>query len=383
MRKRSSILFIGAIATQVGATNCGEVLRDPGYDLWCGDELCAWQLERGEIKRIPTWHAGDSGVELVGPDTAISQLTPLDSADGHCRDLADGTRRCTSPDNVCIELTLMANIDEAAVVDLNIDVFDNGTFEHTQRLPIAKWEKLVYRIVIGQPFAGVRFQLAKTGSGTAQLANIGARLVDNCDGLPVFSPGPVPLGSPCEDSSQCETGFCAVGLAPVPFPGVFGFLQPTPVCVECNLQNACGADAVCGIGEARSPVRAPETVCVPRGEKQLGEACFSSAECATGFCTGSVCSTCNGDADCDAGETCGETWNVPSSPWVCAPNAHLRQSGEPCASHDDCASATCLGKERRQCDDGRPCVTAAQCPFAEGLKNGACTTVGIQGGICR
>ena len=95
------------------------------------------------------------------------------------------------------QFTLLANIDANAVVDLNLDVFNNGTFEHTQRLPIAKWEPLAYRIVIGQPFAGVRFQLAKSGSGTAQLANIGARLADNCDGLPVIAPGLAPLGSPC------------------------------------------------------------------------------------------------------------------------------------------------------------------------------------------
>lgn len=383
MRKLSSILFFGAVATQVGATNCGEVLRDPGYDLWCGDELCAWKLERGEIKRVPTWHAGDSGVELVGTDTAISQLTPLDSADGHCRDLADGTRRCTYPDNVCIEFTLLANIDANAVVDLNLDVFNNGTFEHTQRLPIAKWEPLAYRIVIGQPFAGVRFQLAKSGSGTAQLANIGARLADNCDGLPVIAPGLAPLGSPCSDASQCDSGICGLGLSPVPFPGVHGFLAPNHVCLGCDADHPCSAGTVCGVGEARSPVRAQETACVPLGDKQLGESCFWADECATGFCTGGMCSTCGDSTDCSAGEACGEAWDTPFSPWVCAPNAHLRQTGEPCASHDDCASSMCIGEERSQCGDGRPCTTAAQCPFAEGLKNGSCTTVGIQGGICQ
>ncbi len=62
MRKLTNILFLAVLATQLGNTNCGQALRDPGYDLWCGDDLCAWKVERGEIKRVATWHEGDAGV---------------------------------------------------------------------------------------------------------------------------------------------------------------------------------------------------------------------------------------------------------------------------------------------------------------------------------
>jgi hypothetical protein len=382
MRKLPTILLFGALATQLGNTNCGEALRDPGYDLWCGDELCAWKLERGDIKRVPTWNKGDSGVELVGTDVAIAQLSPLDSADGQCRDV-DGTSKCTSPDDVCLEFSLLANIDDNAVVDLNLDIFNDGTIEHTQRLPLGKWQTLSYKIVIGQPFAGVRFELAKTGSGKAQLANIGARLARDCDGLPVIEPGPAPLGSPCKDAGDCASGICAASESPVPFPGVSGFLQPVNVCVGCSPTQNCSAGSVCGVGGAVSPVRAQETVCVPFSTKELGESCFWFNECKSGRCTGGVCSTCKDNADCSNGEQCGESWDTVFSAWVCSPNGHVRQAGEPCTTAADCASGLCAGAERSQCDDGRPCVTAAQCPFESGLQNGACTTVGIQGGICQ
>jgi hypothetical protein len=383
MRKLASILFIAAVGTQLGNTNCGEALRDPGYDLWCGDELCAWKVERGEIKRVPTWNEGDSGVELVGADTAIAQLSPVDSADGQCRDHEDGSQTCTSPDNVCLEITMLANIDEDAVVDLNLDVFNDGRIDHTQRLPIAKWKSLSYKVVIKQPFAGVRFELAKSGGGTAQLANIGAKLARNCDGLPLIDPGPAPLGSPCTDGSGCLSGICAVGESPVPFSGVNGFLQPNLVCVECDPDHPCEAGNQCGVGGAVTPIRAQETKCVPLASKQLGESCFWGNECTTGTCRGGVCSTCQDDTQCGAGEACGQAWDALFTAWVCAPHAQKRQTGEPCANQDDCASGVCDGTERSQCDDGRPCATAAQCPFADGLQNGSCTTVGIQGGTCR
>lgn len=383
MRKLIHILFLAVLATQLGNTNCGEALRDPGYDLWCGDDLCAWKVERGDIKRVATWHEGDAGVELVGIDAAISQLSPLDSADGQCRDMPDGSTQCTSPDNVCLEFSLLANIDGNAVVDLNLDIFSDGTFEHTQRLPIAKWQQLTYKIVIGQPFAGVRFQLAKSGSGVAQLANIGARLARNCDGLPVIDPGPAPLGSPCKDASDCTSGICGTGSSPVPFPGVNGFLQPNLVCLGCDADHPCTTGSVCGVGDALSPVRAQETVCVPLADKQLGEPCQFNTECDTNLCSGGMCSTCTAASNCSTGEACAEAWDALFSPWVCSPNAHARQAGEPCVTHADCASSVCLGTERSQCNDGRACVTAAQCPFEDGLQNGACTTVGIQGGLCQ
>jgi hypothetical protein len=384
MRKLTTIFLFAALATQLGNTDCGQALRDPGYDLWCGDELCAWKVERGEIKRVATWHEGDSGVELVGTDTAIAQLSPLDSADGQCRDLPDGSTKCTSPDDVCLEFSLLANIDEDAVVDLGMDIFNDGSIEHTQRLPIAKWQPLAYKVVVRQPFAGVRFQLAKSGGGVAQLANIGAKLAKNCDGLPVIEPGPAPLGAPCKDASGCQSGICGLSESPVPYPGVLGFLQPVTVCVGCDVDHNCTAGAsVCGVGDATSPVRAQETVCVPLGGKQLGESCFWFNECASGYCTGGVCSTCKDNSQCSGGEQCAEGWDTLFSAWVCNPNGRARASGEPCVSHADCASGVCNGTERSQCDDGRPCVTAAQCPFEEGLQNGACTTVGIQGGSCQ
>jgi len=122
-----AILFLVALS-QLGSTDCGgDAIRDSGFDLWCGDQLCAWKVERGEARRVATWNKGASGVELVGSDAAIEQLSPYNSHDG-----------------TCLKFQLVANIDPNAEVYLNVDLEGDGTIEMTERLPSASWRPLSY-----------------------------------------------------------------------------------------------------------------------------------------------------------------------------------------------------------------------------------------------
>jgi hypothetical protein len=372
---RALYLIPLATLSQVGATDCGQVLRDSGFDLWCGDELCAWKLERGEIRRVPTWHEGDSGVELIGPDTAIAQLSPVDSGDGSC-----------------IEFSLIANVEPNAEVYLHLDVSNDGRIDHSERIPTSSWKPLSYQLLVRVPYAGVRFQLTKQGGGRAMLANIGAKMVTGCEGLTPIDARPSPLGTPCQTNADCASELCGTSLVAPPY----GTLS-IGVCIACDDTRPCGGDEVCGIGTPVSPVRPPPTQCVPRGAKELGERCVTDPECADGYCQHGACSACSDllniggmtSRGCPAGERCGPAWQDPDAwvpglyaAWVCSPGERLRASGEACGADADCANGACLGTELRQCRDGRACVTAAQCPF-EGLQQGACTTVGLQGGTCQ
>lgn len=360
---RAPTLLIAVLAaSQLGATDCGQVIRDSGFDLWCGDELCAWKTERGAVKRVATWNEGDPGVELVGSDVAIEQLTPVDSGDG-----------------TCIEFTLVANVDRGADVELDVDVFGDGTIDHHERLPEANWKPLTYDLLIKAPYSGIRFELAKTGDGTAQLANIGARTVqDGCAGLVPIDPGPAPLGAICDESAMdtgCASGLCQLVHDPDALFGV------TAACAQCDDAHPCDASSVCGLHEPTSPVLEPSNGCVAPAHKQLGERCIIDAECASSTCAAGRCSSCSGTT-CS---TCAPAWT--SGPSVCGPGMHLGATGAPCGTDADCASARCLGSERKECSDGRPCATAIDCPFGTGsdapLQNGACTTVGVQGGSCQ
>jgi hypothetical protein len=295
-----SLLLVCAAATQLGNTDCGQVLRDSGFDLWCGDHMCAWNVERGQVQRVPTWNEGDPGVELVGDDVAISQLSPVASTDGHC-----------------LEFDLIANI----------------------------------------------------GAQTIQ---------GGCSGLTPIVPAPASVGAYCDTSQPqgCASGICEVVSDPGTWFGVTG------ACAGCDDTHGCGSGEVCGLHEATSPVFEASHGCIAAGSKQLGERCDGAAECASDLCTAGVCSSCDPTMGCG----CGLSWT--GGPSVCEAGSHQVVSGQPCGTDADCASGSCQGAPRGECEgDGRPCATAADCEFGAGsngpLANGACTIVGVQGGTCR
>jgi hypothetical protein len=355
---------------QLGATDCGTVLRDPGFDVWCGDQLCSWKLIRGDVRRVGTWHAEDSGIEFLGTDSAIQQLAPVNSRDG-----------------TCIEFTLVANVASDAEMFLHVDIQGDGTIERSERIPTSSWKPLSFHLLVEPPYDGIRFELAKRGAGTAVLAQVGAQLSGGCEGFPPIRIGPRPNGSSCLGADDCASGICATSPFPAPGGSVFG-----TVCMGCEpAAPACDAGEVCGTGAPLSPVLAVPVQCVPEGSRELAEQCLSDAECAAGTCSAAgLCSSCGSTSDC-GGDFCGPAWQASDDdpftpdhvgPDVCRPGQGANVSGEPCGRDADCASGRCQGTERKVCRDGRSCTSPASCPIENGLVPGPCTLVGTQGGTC-
>ena len=121
--KRVSLAVAVVAFSQIGATDCGQVIRDPGFDVWCGDSLCSWKLLRGDIERVGTWHESDSGVGFLGDDTAIQQVAPVNSIDG-----------------LCIRFSMVTDIAENAEVFLDIDVEADGVVERSERIGTSHWK---------------------------------------------------------------------------------------------------------------------------------------------------------------------------------------------------------------------------------------------------
>ncbi len=347
-------------ATQLGATDCGQVLKDPGFDLWCGDTLCAWKLERGTIERAPTWHEKDAGVAFTGDDDAIEQFAPVNDGDGHC-----------------IVFDLIADVDLGADVMLNIDIEGDGSVERSEPIPTSHWQPLQYAIAIAPPFDGVRFEITKHGSAHAVVAQIAAHTdASACDGLvPIASADPAPDGGRCGLGTDCTSGSCT--------GGIFG-----GVCQGCDSLGGSCAGGICGLGDPRGPAFPIPQTCVAVHAKELGEHCALGVECASTVCVEATCSSCDpAGAACAGGLTCDAAYTIPNGgqanrAYVCGAGSHLVATGGACGADTDCASAHCNGAVREQCLDGRACSTAASCP-AIGLDPTPCSTVGIQGGSCQ
>jgi hypothetical protein len=354
MRSLPFCLVLAAAASQLGAADCdGGITRDPGFDLWCGDSLCAWKLERGDVRRVATWHASDAGVELIDSDTAIEQFTAVTSRDGHC-----------------LRFDLISDVAEDAQVELAVDIYGDGSVERTFPIATAHWQPVSYSFAVQPPFTGIRFEIAKRGPGHAVVARMRAFVRnDGCDGVPELTGGPAPLGALCSAAADCASATCAV-------VNFFGEQR----CAGCDPSApTCAAGHVCGLTEPGPAERSVPLACVAAGARALAEACFGDRECATGICAGGTCSTCRPDSACN-GSVCSQAY--PHGPYLCGAGNHLAPAGAACATSADCASALCRGAERLQCDDGRSCSSDASCPVDADLVPGPCTQVGIQGGRC-
>ncbi|MEZ4403964.1 MAG: hypothetical protein R3B06_28325 [Kofleriaceae bacterium] len=358
------VALVGVAVTSGGATNCGEIIDDAGFDLWCGDRLCRWQLEKGGVARASTWHEADTAVELVGADVAISQITEVESSDG-----------------TCIAFSLVADVAVNAEAFLEIDVFADGTVEHTERIPTSAWRPVAFYLRMPTFYQGVRFRLAKRG-GHVALANVGASIArdDLCVGAPLVG-GLRPAGVVCTTNAECQTGICAAGP---------GFAM---TCAGCRTDADCAGGEVCGTTTITGANRALVAACVAVASVPLAEACVDDDECGSGRCAFGLCSTCVVDADC-AGGTCAPVpYTVPSTdgppvelggPRHCTGVA-AAPAGAACLVDADCASGACAGPTIGRCRDvlDRACDADQDCPgYAFGAEP-ACVTVGTRGGTCQ
>lgn len=354
------ILLAAAFVFLPGYNGCEPVLQNNGFDLWCGDTLCYWQVEKGSVDRVPTWHNGDYGVELEGGDTAISQL----------RDI--------SASNIqCLRFDLVAKIEETADVTLELDFYGDGTVDVSKPIPASDWAKVSYLLPMPPSYEGILFRVHKRGSGRVVLAQIYAEESTDCTGA-----GPTltsrPLGASCDDGGQCASASCELTQ----------YGSTVASCGECQGDVDCDPGQACGI-EFASRVLDNYRGCGAPGRHGLGERCFSGDECATGICAGNACSACRGGTTCASGATCARSDRQGTDaelaawwarPYQCGPDAGGALSGDPCLVDGDCASGSCDGAgDLDVCEiDGRPCAMDTDCP--DGL---ACRTIGTTGGTCQ
>lgn len=135
-----------------------DLIDDPGFQLWCGEELCAWELEEGEIRKVPTWHTHDYGVDLVGAPVLLSQ----------------GAQSSAS----CVRIEVTSRVEEDAMVTVEVDAGGDGDVDRT--VPVGSSERFVSRVhdvELDVSIDGV-FYLRKSAQGEAVVARL--RVSEEC-----------------------------------------------------------------------------------------------------------------------------------------------------------------------------------------------------------
>jgi hypothetical protein len=368
------LLLCLAGAPALMASKCDQPLvKDSGFDLWCGDTLCDWQVDAGSVAKVPTWNEHDYGVGLVGSDARISQLLPY-----------------TDQDVSCVHVQLLADVADTVNVTLTLDFDDDGTPEHTEVIPAGAWTPLSYRVTAPTYFHGVRIAIQKQGDGEAALAQIAAASSDGCTAPPPTGDLGRPAGATCEVAAQCADGRCLArpeNEELIPDPSTVQM-----ACEACAADGDCAAGSVCGL--AYDPAfYDPHRACVPAAAAVLGARCLGDGECATGVCCRGVCSVCcGGDATapaCASGDACAQpaAGDAGAPPfrraWQCAPGAGHAAAGAACLADADCAGGRCAGAGPLQvcAADGRPCAADADCPG--GAPQNSCIAIGVAGGKCQ
>jgi hypothetical protein len=363
-----AILCLAAMPALMGSQCEEPLVKDSGFDIWCGDALCDWQVDAGSVARVPTWHARDYGVALVGNPAGISQILPF-----------------SSEDVSCIHFDLLAKVDETANVVLALD-FDGGVAQ-AETLPSGDWTPLSYHIVAPTYFHSVRITIRKVGDGQVALAQIQAAKSSDCSGVPPTGLLNRPAGATCEMAQQCAAGRCvARTLAGELLPDASAVRQ---VCASCIGDDDCATGTVCGLGWSPGFLE-PFPACAPSARAELGDRCLVDAECAGDVCCGGVCSTCcvaTGAPACGAREVCQARAQDPQgkplrTAWQCTPGGANGTDGASCLADADCTGAACAGSGPLTvcAADGRRCVADGDCPG--GAPGNSCIAIGVAGGIC-
>jgi hypothetical protein len=163
--------------------------EDPSFDDWCGAELCHWDLVQGNIQKVATWNDHDYGVSLVGPQVTLIQQTDISSVS-------------------CLEFKVIADLDPAASVYLEMSFTGDGTNQYRERIPSAAWQPLTFLVAAPTWYDTLAVTISKESDGRAVLARLEVNSGSGCTGTPIPLDNR-PAGAWCETAGECTSGTCA------------------------------------------------------------------------------------------------------------------------------------------------------------------------------
>jgi hypothetical protein len=131
-----------------------DVIDDAGFQIWCGDTLCAWTVEQGQVLRVPTWHEHDYAVELVGAPVVLSQQAQRSSSS-------------------CVRVELIADVEPSANMTAEIDYDGDGAIDWKRAIDREGFRSMAWDVRPGNTTASV-FYLRKAAEGRAVVTQLRA-----------------------------------------------------------------------------------------------------------------------------------------------------------------------------------------------------------------
>jgi len=108
----------------------------------------------------------------------------------------------------CLEFKVIADIDPAASVSVELDFRADGTTEYSERIPSARWQPLTFLVAAPTWYDAVTLTIRKETDGHAVLARLELGDGEGCTGAPITL-ADRPAGAWCETADQCASGACA------------------------------------------------------------------------------------------------------------------------------------------------------------------------------
>ena len=358
MMKTMAILALGLLAS----CDPPDILDDASFDVWCGDELCSWEVEEGDVEKVATWHSRDLGVGLVGAAVALSQRSEI-------------TNQVD-----CIRFEMLAEVDPGVSLTLEMDFLDDGTVEYSAPLGSDDYQPVTYTVTPPRWFEGVRVRVRKAGEGAAVIAQLRATEApaSECPDDPI--PLPREDGASCVSDEECDSGMCEpLTLLYLDNPATFS------VCSSCDQDEDCSAEdgETCGIvypaADASDVGDFAYLACEPGELGALGDHCAGDGECGEGLsCVEAQCAECDPATE----STCARSDEGVMQPFQRDPGEGRRASGEGCLHDSDCESGACEGEALSLCSpDGRRCHDSSDCPVI--FLTPTCEAVGTDAGVCQ
>ncbi|HEY8041545.1 MAG TPA: GEVED domain-containing protein [Polyangiaceae bacterium] len=245
-----TLVLAAAALSAIGADCEGNIVKDPTFRDWCGDTLCSWHLDAGNIKRVPTWNQNDFGVSFEDGPTVISQVTDENQA-------------------TCILFTTVADIDPSAQMSVWVDFNDDGTFESMPTLGATRWHQVQAEITAPAAYNGIRFVVRKDGTGTAVLAEMRIQSSTGCTAAPPTI-ADLAIGERCANDADCASRVCQTVFL-------------SKVCAQCSASQPCADNATCQTGTFGFGQCSPG--------QHLGakdDPCITGDDCASGSCKGAT-----------------------------------------------------------------------------------------------